>query len=550
MTTSIIDKTVVSADHGEVSYNGIAFNQFRKHSLRGTYITDEAKRTITHVEYELTVGTTIQADDEAALATLSNSVKSALSEQGRRLVIANCGFGNMVIDPLNAGGADAVTHKDIAWGPIPQVISMEPTGLLTVEIIWTCKFCISHCTASPSSSQWMALNYTASYRHIQGVTERAIEGYVQIPQTRSPGMGQGRSADDVLDTLTIAVPAGYERLAFMPSISADRNRVNFTAVDRQLEGPAPYPYIADMKGIEYRVSNIDAKNFQKWQGTLSGPITVNVGIPQSVAAQAFYSLLLAKVREMRDANQGAMVFIDRLSFASRPFSRTANFSASFIVAGGCLNSVLGAGGMWTPVPGSNYQQWAATMPWGNRGSTGIRFGGAKEAIVDLCTVTTTRNISDTLSYNDYAGIVSPEVDPDGGWLAYENSLEWERGQSYTRHSLSEPYTPDTSETGDYSEGVTMPSVNATAPRIQFHGGPSDRVVMIGKAFRVGSRPPIPRLTSIGNVNAREVKAVAHQKQVACVLGQTVYGASWRITYEIDGYPTTLQNAPKQGPVCC
>lgn len=564
MTITAI-KDLSDAAHGTVSYNGRSFNSFRHHKLESEDIWDEAGRTIVEVQYTLTVATTVFADTEAAMSTLMAGLRADLNEPGQRLVIDAVGLGTIIVDPQYAGVGTAPTHEETNWGPKPQVLAMNPVGgVRAIEIVWRCAFRISDCNPMLANQlqtrPLLACNYSIGYRTNKGLTTRNISGYLAIPQSRAAAGGHvAYSADQSWDGIVIRVPFGFERVENDRVISPDRNRLDFSITDRQLEGSALPPGIVEAEG-QYSVGNSIAKSFESWNGTLEASFTVSPGVAKSAAAAAFYNILVQKLGELnsavREHDSKAFTIIDKITARSGLFSQKAAFSASFI-AQGCLQDILGPGGLWTPVEGTDYTQWATSMAnvWGNRGTAGLRHVPSQDAIIDVCNPVagiSAGNDANVLTsvLGNFSGSIVPDIPADGGWIGYENRLVAYRAQSGIVATVLASFLPTAPL---ITTGVAMPSgvdQSTAKPVVQYSGAPQDKILMLGKALRIGNLPDVPRLVNVAGTPVTELKAVIDgPKVVSCFMNLKIYSVRWAILYHVDGYLNQIPSQPRKNDCC-
>jgi hypothetical protein len=565
MATALKDLSgTFASDQGRLSYNGIEFNVFRHFELSSEAVYDEAGWAVTHLRYTLSVVATIFADDESGMATLSASYREALNEPGRQLIIKGQGLGDIVV---NAGGGGVEpTHYDVEWGPKPNVTKWNMVGgLQAAEVEWTCSFSISECApegsfdAQGDPRPLLALNYIANYRTVKGLTTRTISGYAQIPMTRAAGSPSvSASVDDFWDDFSIAVPPGFDRAENDHTLSSNRTRMDFGFVDVQLSGE-PYPPNCVYAEAEYTLGNRIPKNFETWQGSLEATFEVAPGKAKAEAAKAYYGILLQTLSNLNAAAQAkdskAFVMLDRIVARNSLFTRRASFSATFM-ATGCLESVLGPGGLWAPV-GTNYQQWATSMGevWGNRGTAQLRHTSG--AIISLCQPTTmaTAGLDSgsglSLTSQNFEGVIEPNIPPDGGYIAYDCHLVAVRDHNIAGNAPLAAFVPPKSLDGKPMQGIPAATPK---PEIQVNGPPTDHVLLVGKSMRAKYQPEIPRLIGIetdgGTLSVYEKGAMIEgPRVVGCYLGAKVYYVKWAILYKVYGYVTSIPDQPRPMGCC-
>jgi len=241
---------------GTISYNGFEFSGSGStpptYTIEAEPIYDEAERSITHVRYLLDITTIVYGQSESESATQIEQLRQQLSRPGRKLTIADIGFGDTTVE-------SGSSHPDIAWGAKPRVLRLEPIGgMLAWQLHWQCEFQISETSSSGSTSgNWLAFNFSHQYDiDAEGFTSRRVTGYVTLPQSRladgKPNLV--RDIDRVRDRLLVLVPDGFRRVQSKWTESADKSRLDFTIVDEQLRD-TPYPSgIVDAK-VKYEIKN-------------------------------------------------------------------------------------------------------------------------------------------------------------------------------------------------------------------------------------------------------------------------------------------------------
>jgi hypothetical protein len=108
---------------------------------------------------------------------------------------------------------------------------------------------------------------------------------------------------------------------------------------------------------------------------------------------------------------------------------------------------------------------------------------------------------------------------------------------------------DSAQEVESTDAVALPSVPETAakPELQTNGGPTDLVILVGKAMRVQHQPVVPKLTGLdtgnGILKVREWKRYVDGPEViGCQFGGKVSIVRWAIAYLVDGY---IKGIPEQ-----
>lgn len=557
--TALKDLSDANAGWGVTSYNGFTFSGLRKFKLAGRDIYDEANRVITDVEYTLTISAVIYATSEANEATAVSNARKALNQPGGTLVITGQGLGDIRVN------GSTPTHIDVAWGPRPQSLELNSVGGLATEVVWVCTFRIKECSGtSGATTPIMAWNYDCAYSFDEsGLCTRVISGYLQIRQTRATGSTRlTTSADQYRNRIQVAVPAGFGRKTWGFPISKDKSRLDFFFVDMQLDG-APLPEDIIKADLTYGVESIPP-GFQKFHATLSGTLEVAPGKPTSRAARMFMTIALDKLTKLR-RNVGAnkTVIPDRIRMETAVFGRASSFSISFLVIS-CLDDIIKKGGIWESLSGVTYEKWARSMErvWNVRGTAGLVYNPSQDALVDLCSSNAINPIGNdggtSTPYESDTGVFGAgQISKENSWLAFENSLEVSRAHSLAHHKVSDGYTPGDAplNSADFiTQDVTSLSAVISVVRrdvSQYQAGPTELVLMRGKAMRIKYKPAIPRLLKVGGFDVEVVKEkIDGPKTVGCFFDTPVYVARWAILYRLKtGYLSSLK-ARKNPSICC
>ena len=166
-----------------VTYNGVQFgggdSAYKmmppEYSLEGEYVYDEAGRAVTHTRYTLFVSTIVYEEDESQQSEQLLVIREKLAKPGRTLSLKGLGLG---FDE---------NPEDLIWGVRPRAPRIVPVGgEIAHQLTWAVEFNISECNPSQTKHVWMAMNLEQrwSYDH-EGLCQRTIQGYYEIPQVRS-----------------------------------------------------------------------------------------------------------------------------------------------------------------------------------------------------------------------------------------------------------------------------------------------------------------------------------------------------------------------------
>lgn len=381
--TALANLSDANAGWGTISYNGYTIPGLRDVRITGQDVYDRAGRTVTHTRYLARVHFFVVDSGDATHKTTMVDLRRRLQEAGQVLVFTGQGIGDLTIN----GPSPAVA--DVEWGPKPRIVEFTQIGGVCTEVVWEVVFAIKH-AVSASIGRFLAFNYSVDWEYDEaGVATRTISGYVQIPLTRdNPGQpaAPARSADRYRKQIKPAIPAGMARRQQRFSLSSDRSTLEFTVVDVQLQAEPP-PTNCLKAEIDYTMESIPP-GFARYVASLSGSIEVPAGSPPIRAAEAFVRLMVDKFAKLKKAagTKGAVIPV-RVRMGRMLTTRTANFSVSWTVNGGCVSDLLREGGLWLYPDDSNWPAWAQSMrksgAWDPRGTNNLVFNAGADAIVDL-----------------------------------------------------------------------------------------------------------------------------------------------------------------------
>jgi hypothetical protein len=540
-----------SGNYGLISYGGVAFGALKNADLSARMVYDEAERVVTHLQYTLRIkDAVVWGVNTIKLESKMSELQNRLSTPGLELIIDSIGF-DFTINTSAIG-----TKPDLLWGVKPRALNFRPTGgEISWMFDWECEFNISRC-ADPSAltspnPPLMAWNYEfTSVINQEGLMERVISGYVQVPAVRGVAPNQNAVLFDVVaawDSITVNVPNGFRRTNNVHSVNKAKNRVDFSITDTELTSDA-YPAGIVEADINYDLSS-QGGGLSSWMATLSGELTVAPGYPKSLAAIKYLGILqflVTKVKALAissDQKQPAVVPM-ALRFSYKLFSRTSRFVAGYFFASDAT-TLLQKSGMWEPIPGTDYQQWAQSMNvagvWGNHGTSGLKASPSDDSLVTVCIGITTSTITE-LTAHPYDGSQSPDLSSTlteiqtTGYASYLSRVVPLMRRDFVIHKYAQQYTPGDAS---YVDHVT-----------QDRSAPDQYVRMVGHAVRLNAAPEMPKLMTVGGKQVELLHQGGWQDDTPVVesLGHRVYRAHWDNIYRIAGQPIAPPNEPGAMPV--
>lgn len=535
---------------GQLSYNGVDFGGSSKVTLQMEPVRDDADRTTIYSRYRLTVQATVYDPDDTG--GQFRDLRTKLSTQGATLVFTGQGAGDFNVN--------TATCPDVKWGPRPRILGWAPVGSLRAcEISWEVEFCLPACVGLtiPYPQPIMAFNFKASYSiDLRGRTTRRIEGYLEIPLTRS-GRTVPNTADAYRSLINPAIPAEFLRITQDFSVSLDKSRLDFVIVDEETPSDNPYPL---------GVVRIDGRHSVRWSRAggmamqLVNRISVSMELgfnqPVDIAYDYFVRIVKERINKAR-ANSKA-VFLLGVSVEEGLFDRTASFSCDYKFlcerASQVLEQIRGQSGVFEPLTSSpTWAQWATSLVPidGVRGYMGLQESASGDSIVDLCGGTTTAPLV-TTNRNDAAATVTEELGlvndyptSVSSWMVYQDAVQILEDRPTCRQSiLQAPPAGEPAKDMSYAvsmgvSALTFPAATGTPDVIQTNGQPRYTAIVRGYATRAGYNIPRPNYPTIGVATTSNALVNFTQWQSGKALGVPIYSAIWEIRYDLDKSPGTV-----------
>lgn len=415
---------------GEVTYNDFTFPGPVHTTLKVSVVRDSANRTTKYREYIFTVSCIVVPSDFQFLsagADLDEGIRKLrvnLLRPGKVLKIIDQGYGNdLVVSASNC----------IGFGPVPESLDIVPVGSnLAHRLTWVVRFTVSECNDSegirlPTShigEYSYGINYSFDSR---GLCTRTITGVMECLVTIS-GQYLTKTADDLIDGLTYAIPEGFTRVKSY-NISNDKRYLHFTITDTEL--PSDQPYFPGM--IHMDVTHTlrgSIKTAATWTIALSGTIEAAPGVAKSICWFAFVDLIdrvresffkYAKGTYLGDANSKPYLIIGDISVDNHLYTRAMNFSISFFAV--CdIKTILAASGVWEPstLKWKNWHRSMATV-FSPRGYAKLKTPARDDIVLTFCDAPRINQL-DTYSPNDPKPI-APRIyagpTEDSSWIQYE-----------------------------------------------------------------------------------------------------------------------------------
>lgn len=430
-----------------VEYNDVVFggstSEFQmqppEYSLKYTMVYDDADRTVTHLNYFLTVQTVVFNTSAALVSADMEEMRKRLATSGKTINLDDLGIG------FNSSGA---LPLDIIWGVKPRQVSLAPIGGRQAwELIWVCEFNISPQASGnrPDRNLLRAWNFSTTWDNdFEGQSRRTISGYYEIVNYRLNGESDGTfRAENNRPLIKIAVPLAFRRISNTWRENSAKDRVEFNVVDEQFEAEAFPAFITAASGT-FGIGTVGV-GFAKGIASLDMSLTTAPGKGKNLAGIVFFRTALNKqaklTREMagskpddtkqsKGPTSAGMVIASALTIRHHLWTRRTDFSMQWALSG-CINKLLFSGGIWQPVPGSNYAQWLKSVSplWENRGNADNKTTGGQDLIIDVtdrvpgasCGVVKNKppNVLAPLPFK----FACPDIPKEQSWFAYDVEVE-------------------------------------------------------------------------------------------------------------------------------
>ena len=560
-------------------YNGYSLPNIRNIDCTMEMKYDDADFSRTYSIYRYTISFLLNEDTESSTANDAQTIRGMLTRPGGTLTITGIGFGD-----INLVGMTKST-ADIKWGPKPRVLKFSNTlgGGLGWWVVWEVEVALNDCTSPGQSGTYKALsafNTTIVYGVDRGLATRSITGYYEIPLTRGRGADDpsvAYSADDFWSTIAIPVPFFMERLTNERRLSADRTRLEFQFVDREIQSDDVLPPGIIRGELTKNLENKTPRNFNKWNYTLTASFERKAGQPRDWAYYQFWLILQDEVQRLRSntdpvfvgqqaADGKTMVFPEKIKISNNMFARTTDFSVTFDIV--CNTAaVMAMTGMWVPVLGNNattWTSWAASMTdaWSNLGINGYQHDATGDTIIDLC-VGGKPGVQTKIGKLGFSATTADlfdcdDVDEENSWLSFNNWFETHIDNNVKTHYPAQKWNPTSSGSdgndGDATDfdtdGVNLvegSDSQAKSSISQYQGAPKIDLWMVGCCRRVKFKPVAPKLVSYQGYKVQEI---SHEyqgpKTDGSVADCNVWSLCWRIHYKVLDVPakgTTITGAP-------
>lgn len=289
-------------DVGELSYNGCVFSPLFQTQVSGIFVKDAAGRTTKDIEYTITVdGFVTLPDGHSDINNTMATLERLLSAPAGALVYTGKGIKISV----NSAGGD----RDVAWGPIPEILDIIPMGAgRSAQIKWTVKTRIPPRVPRGISGLLgpaLQFAYDASVSYGEdGYCQLGFSGVVEIPLTRSTPTNRNipHTADNFRDTYPGRLLASIDLTRFRVTkrdfkVSKDKRTMEFSIEAQEHTWMMLPPDVTIARGqFSFKPSRAGL-GLVNWLCTLTCTYTVAKNQPRSIAWLAFLALLRVRMNE-------------------------------------------------------------------------------------------------------------------------------------------------------------------------------------------------------------------------------------------------------------
>ena len=535
---------------GTVSYKGVTFDSYYSSKISARPIQDDAKRTTVYVEYTIEVDAIVAAPAGSVTDDILEDWRERLTTQGGALRYENKGFGVLNV---NVG-----TVRDVAWGPIPELIAAEPVGNdRGWRVQWRVVTRIPECNNARYRNALLAFNYEESWDIDKvGYTTRIIEGYLEIPMTRLTAGSRivPDRADRYRERIVPAIPLGFERTQSYQE-SADKRRLDFRFLDKEL--PLPLPVGVAVADVDFTVRTGLQQGFLQWFASISATIRMARGVIKITALDRWILILRHYLGHLVNSKSSAI--LQQVEFGDKPFDDQASFSAEVLVNKATIASILNTTRIWVPVEDTSFSRWRTSMSqaWSPRGFAGLEGRPEDDVIVDLCQAPPDTSVSSLRSglppSQSRSLSVVPclfgRILPESSWLDYRLSVRFLEQQSLAVHK---PLPEEKTVQAVLRASLSLPParatvkaplaariINITPDEVQATASPDRLLVLAGYGVRIGYRVPVPQLPTAGGITLIEEKRIVYEGIAGAVCGVPINYTVWHITYRVPDAPGVI-----------
>lgn len=299
-------------DIGILFYNGCIFSPLYETKISGTVVKDDAQRTTKYMEYMITAdGYVTLTGDDTSIDSAMIDMRKLLTAQGGHLIYKGRGCDievNSIIPNIGS--------RDVAWGPIPELLEFQPLGAgRSAKIQWQVKIRIPEIKKAIKGeivgyafAQLLQFNYetTVSYGE-DGYSTLTTKGMLEVPLTRTPKQTDRKlpeTADAMRSFIEESVMTGIDMTRFRLT----RREINLSRDKRTIEWSItaeekPYmdlPSDCTLARGGFTVRPARAgMGLASWLCSLRATYTVRRDRPRRMAWLMFLSLLRLRMNQSK-----------------------------------------------------------------------------------------------------------------------------------------------------------------------------------------------------------------------------------------------------------
>lgn len=590
-----------------VTYNGFVFpNGTLTEAFSARPVKDAAERTIIYTAFRITVSCVI-SNSGASIDRRMQDAMVKLNAPAAPFSYAGRGLGGLTVN-LPGGGSDCT------WGPFPEEVSLKPYGGIAMKLTFTLAFNVPVQSAARFFGP-MEYNYSVSVDIDKaGITRRRVhKGFLRLAQTRVAVNNRAvlGSADTWREKINPPLLEGFRRTPGQFETSFDKQRLDWTITDEEFEGDAVPPRDCIEAEAEFSYTTASPGRIFEWVGNLSAVYTCAKGNDLAVgsALTAFAKLARDRLGAFIDGNAGGFAgAFRRLTHKGIPATiipmsftvgdpsvygaKRVRLEMRFRVAGASLAQILDGGGLWRPVPDSDWGIWSASIKEniGPRGGANLLlFTPGTEGIFDLGVPTPAApakvsNLKPPKPKKPKFKFVPanlPSLFPPpaaaSSWMGYSTSVKVVEdsgtvvGSTLPISALASTVANGVGRWNAADEklptgtstalALTPPSTSVSAgtagtPFAQRRTAPKTYLVFSGFAVRAGHQIPVPSLLKYGGMDLVPVNTPDSGGFEQGVIAQgglegetPIYGANWSMTYlVVGGSKSSAVAAPPPNPI--
>jgi hypothetical protein len=542
--------------HGTISYNGFTFKGAGKTTeMNFAPKFDESGRVVVETVVMLSVRGYVTDDEyfhsssgptDSRMATIQRQ----LMQSGGPLVVEGLGYGDVELNTSR-------TNTDLNWGPRVLNCKVRPVGTNRVmQVDLTLQYSLARCGndfVTGMIGDVKALNWSVAYAiDDAGLTTRTVSGYIEIvsrSRSASAGGAPYRVADEFRDKIQVPIPYGFTRMSQNWNSRADKGRMEFSIVDRELPSETGSPPGVSRMELQHRAV---AKwpNFGKQIMMLNGRLQVIKGFPMGQAWERVVLLLRQRIAHWLRFGSVKPISID---IAEEIYSRIIVFSMAFQVmpreevgSNSHFGDFVSRSGLLTAFRNAGHREHAASMAgtaWHNRGLAKLALDPSCDKLIDVCSTDDTLRLKDGLSRGTLTERLGPSLvigcpTREFSYIHWENSfvMHSASGAIVHRKMKTKPqqvFSPGQNEGGFVQYDWEHPRLKGRNDLIvQKDGNFTIRFWMIGNAVRHGYPVEVPKVLKVWDREAEMIPddAATADQIVGYGGGCPYYAKAWRIGY--------------------